>query len=89
MEKGVSVTKFINVHYFQPQPFDSDYQQDMQLPFKTSNRDISLTNYETLFVARVTLINTVFFKNTNDFSSFDDNKHASINLGNIFQPPRV
>lgn len=31
----ISFLAFLKIHYVDPQPYDADYQQDMQLPFKT------------------------------------------------------
>lgn len=87
-QKGLSFSKFINMHYFQPQTFDSDYQQDMQLPFKSSNRTVSLLNFVTLFSSKISLPNTIWFDDSKEYLYFDDEKHITMNHGNIFQPPR-
>jgi hypothetical protein len=34
-DPSLTVGSFLKMHYVGQQPFDSDYQQDMQLPFKT------------------------------------------------------
>lgn len=82
-------SKFIKMHYFEVQTYDKDYQQDMQLPFKSSNRTVSLLNFVTLFVPKQTAIPAVFCESRKIFLLFDDRKHVSLNHGNIFQPPRV
>ncbi len=87
-EQGLSFSKFIHMHYFQVQTFDNDYQQDMQLPFKSSNRTVSLLNFVTLFAPKITVANQLFFVRNKVYLHFDDDKHLSMNHGNIFQPPR-
>ncbi len=34
-DPSITVMSFLKLHYVGQQPIDSDYQQDMQLPFKT------------------------------------------------------
>ena len=49
--QGLTFTKFINNHYFSTAiNYNSDYQQDMQLPFKSSNRAVSLLNFDSFFI---------------------------------------
>lgn len=87
-EKGLSFSKFIHMHYFEQQTYDNDYQQDMQLPFKSSNRIVSLLNFVILFSPKYILSTTIQFVDAKSYLHFNDDKHNSINLGNIFQPPR-
>lgn len=35
--RGLSIAEFMDMHYMQNNDPDSDYQQDMQLPFKSMN----------------------------------------------------
>jgi hypothetical protein len=87
-DKGLGFSKFIEMHYFNNQTYDSDYQQDMQLPFKSSNRTVSMLNFITLFTPKQNIASAVFFKSSKAFPLFNDDKHTSLNHGNIFQPPR-
>ena len=82
-------SKFIKMHYFEVQTYDKDYQQDMQLPFKSSNRTISLLNFVTLFVPKQIVTTNVFFELSRTYLVINDEKHVSFNYGNIFQPPRA
>lgn len=34
---GITVALFLQIHYLTPQPFDADYKEDMQLPFKQAD----------------------------------------------------
>ena len=88
-ESGLSFSKFIHMHYFQTQTFDSDYQQDMELPFKSSNRTVSLLNFVTLFAPKISIATAVLFADPKVYLHFDDDKNLSMNHGNIFQPPRT
>lgn len=86
---NLSFSAFIDMHYFTTTSYDNDYQQDMQLPFKTSNRTISLLNFVSLFVPKQIIVPSIVFENSQAFLHFDDKKHDSNNLKNIFQPPRI
>ncbi len=88
-DKGLSFSAFIDMHYFDNQTYDSDYQQDMQLPFKTSNRTISLLNFVTIFSSKQPITAAIFFESNQNFRIFDEGKYVSLNYGNIFQPPRA
>lgn len=35
-DKGISITKFLSIHYLEGDIKDKDYERDMQLPFKTT-----------------------------------------------------
>ena len=85
----LSFSKFIDMHYFTNQTYDSDYQQDMQLPFKSSNRTISLLNFVSLFVPKQTIQPLIVSRLTKNYILFDDEKHLSNALENIFQPPKA
>lgn len=85
----LSFSKFIDMHYFTNQTYDSDYQQDMQLPFKSSNRTISLLNFVSLFVPKQSIQPLIVIRPSKNYILFDDEKHLSNALENIFQPPRA
>jgi hypothetical protein len=86
---ALSFSTFIDIHYFENQTYDSDYQQDMQLPFKSSNRTISLLNFVSLFVPKQTLQPLHLDRLSKNYILFDDKKHLSNALKNIFQPPKA
>jgi hypothetical protein len=87
--QGLSFSKFIDNHYFTTTTYDSDYQQDMQLPFKTSNRTISLLNFDSFFLAKQSIVPLLTFNSRKKYLLFDDKDYASNKLNNIFQPPRA
>lgn len=85
----LTFSKFIDIHYFTTTTFDSDYQQDMQLPFKSSNRTVSLLNFDSYFIAKLFAEPIVFFSSQKKYLLYNDRDYASNKLDNIFQPPRV
>lgn len=85
----LTFSKFIDIHYFTTATYDSDYQQDMQLPFKSSNRTVSLLNFDSYFIAKVILEPIVLFTSQNEHPLYNDRDYASNKLDNIFQPPRA
>jgi hypothetical protein len=87
--KDLSFSNFIHMHYVQAQTYDNDYQEDMQLPFKASNRTVSLLNFVTLFVPKQASIHTFYIVFSKSYPIMDDKKHFSSHLGDIFQPPRL
>ena len=89
IKKGLSFSEFIDMHYFTNQTYDTDYQQDMQLPFKSSNRTVSLLNFVSLFAPKQVSIPVLSFTSSKNYIIFDDEKHSSNALKNIFQPPRA
>ena len=87
--QGLTFSKFIDNHYFTTTTYDSDYQQDMQLPFKTSNITVSLLNFDSFFIAKQSIAPVVSFSLRKKYLLFDDKDYASNKLNNIFQPPRA
>ena len=85
----LTFSKFINIHYFTTTTYDSDYQQDMQLPFKSSNRTVSLLNFDSYFIAKLFVEPIVFFPSQKKYLLYNDRDYASNKLDNIFQPPRA
>jgi hypothetical protein len=85
----LTFSKFIDIHYFTTTTYDSDYQQDMQLPFKSSNRTISLLNFDSFFIVKLFVEPIVFFVSQKKYQLYNDRDYASDKLDNIFQPPRA
>ena len=88
--QGLTFSKYIQNHYFSTAiNYNSDYQQDMQLPFKSSNRAISLLNFDSFFIAKQSIVPIMLFNLRIKHLLFDDKDYASNKLNNIFQPPRA
>jgi hypothetical protein len=88
-DQQLSFSKFIDIHYFTTATYDSDYQQDMQLPFKSSNRTVSLLNFDSYFIAKLFVEPIVLFISKKEHPLYNDRDYASNKLDNIFQPPRA
>jgi hypothetical protein len=84
----LSFIGFLEMHYFNGDPKDSDYQQDMRLPFKSHDSCATFT-----FLSVPTLINQQDFKiilypqiiKTNPLR---DKNYSSYHLKAIWQPPK-
>lgn len=75
------------MHYIDPQPFDADYQQDMQLPFKkTPDTFCRNTPYELNF-PKIELKSPELHANVQPVLN-DDVPHILLTC-NIFQPPKA
>ena len=85
----LTFSEFIDIHYFTTATYDSDYQQDMQLPFKSSNRTVSLLNFDSYFTAKLFIEPIVFFTLQKKYPLYNDRDYASNKFDNIFQPPRA
>jgi hypothetical protein len=88
-DQQLSFSKFIDIHYFTTATYDSDYQQDMQLPFKSSNRTVSLLNFDSYFIAKLFVEPIVLFTSQKEHPLYNYRDYASNKLDNIFQPPRA
>lgn len=88
-ETNLSLLDFIDVHYVQPTVIDSDYAEDMRLPFKSHGdchaqiMPIAKLQSNDYFVA-VTCIET-----TSQNSQYKSPETGSQFLNEIFQPPRL
>ncbi len=87
--KGISFSKFIDMHYFSVQTYDSDFQQDMELPFKSSNRTVSLLNFVSVFAPKSFCIQPIEFVLNKTYPVIDDSFNLTARLNAIFQPPRA
>lgn len=85
---STTVASFLILHYVGPQPIDSDYQQDMQLPFKTC-LDVSVVYSPTILPEvpqlAVNSQEVVRIK----YSLLDDRAPLYSFPHSIFQPPKA
>lgn len=83
----ITLGSFFKMHYIDPQPFDADYQQDMQLPFKkTPDTFCRNTPYE-LSLPKIVLKSPELYSVVQPVLN-DDIPHILL-TGNIFQPPKA
>lgn len=82
----LTLASFLKMHYVDEQPFDNDYQQDMQLPFKTV--DIICMTLPTVIPAPVTLFTPVIELPEEDYFILNDGPPPYRLPDNVFQPPK-
>jgi hypothetical protein len=84
----MTMGSFFKMHYIDPQPFDNDYKQDMQLPFKTV-----LNVYGRNLPTDITILPRIVFRapaeNVSLQPVLNDNIPSSILTYTIFQPPKA
>jgi len=84
----MTLGSFFKMHYIDPQPFDSDYKQDMRLPFKTV-----LNVYGRNLPTDITILPNIIFRppveNPGLQPVLNDNLPPSLLTYGIFQPPKV
>lgn len=84
----MTLGSFFKMHYIDPQPFDSDYKQDMRLPFKTV-----LNIYGRNLATDITILPSIIFRapaeNPGLQPVLNDNIPPSLLAYAIFQPPKA
>lgn len=84
----MTMGSFFKMHYIDPQPFDNDYKQDMQLPFKTV-----LNVYGRNLPTDITTLPSIIFRAPAERSGsqplLNDNLPSSLHTYTIFQPPKA
>jgi len=85
---NITLGSFLKMHYIDPQPFDDDYKQDMQLPFKTV-----LNIYGRNLPTDITILPRILFKAPIENQGLrpvsNDNIPPSLLAHAIFQPPKA
>jgi hypothetical protein len=84
----MTLGSFFKMHYIDPQPFDSDYKQDMRLPFKTV-----LNVYGRSLPTDITILPGIIFRAPAENPGFqpvlNDSIPSSLLSYTIFQPPKA
>ena len=84
----MTLGSFFRMHYVDPQPFDADYKEDMQLPFKTA-QGAFCRNIPT----DLTVLTQIAFKPPVEDHGIqpiiNDDIPPFLMTHGIFQPPRV
>lgn len=78
---------FLKMHYVDEQPFDNDYQQDMQLPFKSP--EMLCMAFPTVVPAPVTVIAPVVEISRANYYILNDGTPPYRLPDNVFQPPKA
>lgn len=85
---GTTIAAFFKMHYIDPQPFDADYAQDMQLPFKTTP-DTFCRNMPSIVEVLPCIVFRPPAREPEQQPLLNDTIPRMLIRGNIFQPPRV
>ena len=84
----LSLWQFLSMHYGQGNVFDTDYNEDMKLPFKTENNTVALTSSAYFpFLSTVSIAVPTEFTEKNTYF-ITDQFILSNYLSNIWQPPK-
>lgn len=89
-DPNTTLGSFIKMHYEGEIVFDEDYQQDMQLPFKTQEKDIccSCSFSVTLPVQKFTVEPFVLPISKKSHPQLPQSDYSLVSVIDIFQPPR-
>jgi len=84
----LSIWEFLCIHYGQGNVIDSDYNEDMKLPFKAENNTLALTSSAYFpLLSIISIIVPAQFTEKNAYAVTEPFIHSSY-LSNIWQPPR-
>ena len=86
--KDITLIEFIKIHYFSGNVVDADYEQDMKLPFKTtdfSNFSPTHTIPQPVFLA----FQPVLSIESVGLPLYDQSALPSSHLNDIWQPPKA
>ena len=84
----ITIAAFLHIHYNDKIIIDDDFQQDMQLPFKTIQADPCLS--VVTVVPRPIEVSYIVPENPfNKHIILNDDIPSSTDLNTIFQPPRA
>jgi hypothetical protein len=79
---------FFKMHYVDPQPYDADYTQDMQLPFKTLPN--AFFRYTPTVLSQAPFVKPKILLVYNETPPpANEEVVSSLLIHKIFQPPRV
>jgi len=84
----ITLGSFIKMHYVDAQPFDADYAQDMQLPFKTTPDTFCLNAPSVVPVVPKIDFSTPAYRPVLQ-PIVNEDVPLSSSIAAIFQPPRA
>lgn len=89
-DPSITLAEFIHLHYQGKIVIDADFQQDMQLPFKTTNTDCCVSmSVATIVPAPIEVKLQLPEQPHTTHILFNDDVPLQLSAKNIFQPPRV
>ena len=83
----ITLGSFLKMHYVDPQPMDADYDQDMQLPFKTTP-EILCRNIPSILAMPPGIVFKPLVPDQETQPLLNENIHAILLFHSIFHPPR-
>ncbi len=89
VEPSLTIAEFLKMHYAEAFKMDADWQQDMQLPFKTHEDNLGqtlLSYYPPSFVTAVMPPKSPIVQG---FTGFKNQFMHGVYCPDIFQPPRA
>ncbi len=89
VNKDISFIAFLNMHYFNGDPVDADFEADMQLPFKTPSGTLLMNQSQSVPVPQAGILLTHPVAETQSALEKPCLQWvAAVNSRNIFQPPK-
>ena len=88
-DSGMSIFAFFKMHYIDEQVKDSDYKQDMKLPFKTHDFSNSIVNLN-IPPERTTfnILNQSIYVDYSSNFSYSEKFYPSV-FSKIWEPPKI
>ena len=86
---SLSLTGFIKIHYLDPLVIDDDFDQDMQLPFKTHETDGCMISAISIPIQKMAIEVPPMVITPIVYSMMEESPYFFIPMVNIFQPPRT
>lgn len=85
----LSLVGFIKIHYLDPLVIDDDFDQDMQLPFKTHETDGCMISAISIPLQKIALEVPHTFVSPIVYSMLEESPYFFLPMVKIFQPPRA
>ncbi len=87
--KDISFLSFLKMHYFNGDPKDADYEDDMKLPFKTIDVNTALLAFVAFENPTFKLERSIFIELRVNKTTSSDSWHTNKYLSAIWKPPRT
>ena len=88
-DASLSLAGFIKIHYLDPLVIDDDFDQDMQLPFKTHETDGCMISAISIPFQKIAIEVPHSFVSPIIYSIQEESPYFFLPMVNIFQPPRT
>jgi len=85
----LTLVGFIKIHYLDPLVIDDDFDQDMQLPFKTHETDGCMISAISIPIQKIAIEVPPIVVSPVVYSIMEESPYFFLPMVNIFQPPRA